>query len=89
MKLVIVAMMLFFTLLMSASAFSAEKASMEVQKQAEAFSLALAENEISPVGSAWHWDLIRFRTILEVGIEIPWVAELKFDPEIELHFVKK
>ncbi|HXH76483.1 MAG TPA: hypothetical protein VNJ08_16045 [Bacteriovoracaceae bacterium] len=80
---------LFFSLVIGASAFAADRVNLEVQEQAEVLSLALAENEMAPVGTAWHWDVIRVRAMLELGIEIPLISKLSINPEIEFQFVKK
>ncbi len=88
MKLITALMFLFFTLLVGESAF-ARGVDFEVQKQAEDYSLALASTEMAPVARAWHWDQIRIRAILEVGVEIPVISKLSINPEVEFAFVKK
>lgn len=77
-------MMLFFTLIIGSSAF-ASTPDFELQKQAVDLSTALEQT----AGHKWAWDLVRVRTVLEVGIEIPLITKFSLNPEVEFHFVKK
>ncbi len=81
--------MLFFTLIIGSVAMAAETPDFELQKQAEDLSLALEATDDSTAGRAWAWDLIRVRTVLELGVEIPVITKFSINPEVEFHFVKK
>lgn len=35
------------------------------------------------------WNLVRVRTILELGIQVPLLASFSINPEIEFYFSKK
>lgn len=79
--LVIVA---FFALVVGTSAFAQR---LDVQSQAEDFSLVL--EEMPTAGRYWSLELIRARLVLELGVKIPVIANFSVNPEVEFHFVKK
>lgn len=37
----------------------------------------------------WSWNVVRVRTILELGIRVPLLTSFNVNPEIELYFVKQ
>lgn len=37
----------------------------------------------------WNWTVIRARVILEMGFEIPAIASVSVNPEVELYFTKQ
>ncbi len=61
----------------------------EVKAQAAAFSGALEAQSTQPASSDWVMHVVRIRTVLEFGVEIPLIAEFSINPEVELYFSKR
>jgi len=74
-------------LLAAAPAFAATVAS-ELTKNSNTLTQFLDEKELEgPL--AWHWDVIRVRTVLEVGVVVPLISNFSLNPEIELYLTKR
>ncbi len=86
-KLIYVTFMLVYATLIATRAF-AQTEKFDLQYQAEEYSLILEEQETT-TAHYWAWDIIRFRTVLELGINIPVIANFSVNPEVEFFFVKK
>lgn len=78
----------FFCLLLTVNFAQADSPHLEMMEQMEAYTQILDENEYSGEKSL-AWDLIRVRTTLEIGVEIPLISKFSVKPEAEFYFSKK
>jgi hypothetical protein len=71
-------------LLFTFSAAFAQMPAEEIETDVEKIACALEESE-----EVLAWDVVRVRTVLELGVEIPAISKFSLNPEVEFYFVKK
>lgn len=52
-------------------------------------SQVLNNSELDGVVRSLGWDVIRIRSVFELGVEVPYFTNFSINPEIELYFTKK
>lgn len=77
---------LFFLFLFVTSAYGTTP-TIGIEEQADNLIYALEENETN-MSQVWAWDVVRVRTVLELGVEIPMISKFSINPEVELFFSK-
>lgn len=65
----------------------ARDAKFEINQRAEAITYVL-DNRTEIATADWDLDVVRVRTVLEFGVEIPFISKFLIKPEVELYFTK-
>lgn len=61
----------------------------DLERQIESIGQSLDTGGSHSLGQQWPGEVIRIRTTLELGIEIPLVSKFSINPEVEFYFSNK